>query len=584
MEGAFVRKWRRIGEILIEMGVVTKEQLDEALTVQEENPTKRIGEILIELGYAKEEDIARALARQYGVMYTDFKDLTYDTSLKENLPQQLFKNFEFVPVDYQEGVLTIVVWDPTNAEMFELIEALTGYTVKFLVSTREAIRKQLYGGGDEEGGALDKVKVEEVLQEVEMEAGEGEGGEEGGERAAIDILKQSANQKPIVMLVNKIILDALKKKASDIHIEPEEKYVRVRYRIDGILFEQAKVSKKAQDAIISRIKIMSNLNIAERMIPQDGAFSIKMRGKKVDFRVSILPAVWGEVIVIRVLAKDNLKLDLRELGFEEDDYKKFLKAIKRPYGMILVSGPTGSGKTTTLYSALNTIASPEVKVITVEDPVEYQFEGIQQVQVHINKNDPSRSLTFASALRSILRQDPDVVMLGEIRDPETAEIAVKAALTGHLVFSTVHANNAVDVIGRMANLGIEPYLAASAYNLLMAQRLVRRICENCKEEIDPPIDLLEFADIPRNLWEGHKFYKGKGCDKCGGTGYKGRAAVHEVLEVDEEIREMIAADASLYEVKKRAVEKGMKTLKMSAFVKVTKGITTMEELIRVTLD
>ncbi len=466
--------------------------------------------------------------------------------------------------------------------MIEMIEAFTNKKVNYLVASLKNIRKASKEGEEEEdGGELEKASIKEVVTELGMEQQEEEA---DAQRGAIDILKQSANQKPIIKLVNKIIVDALKKRASDIHIEPEERYVRVRFRIDGVLFEQPKIPKVAQDAIISRIKIMSNLNIAERMIPQDGAFSIKLKGKKVDFRVSILPAVWGEVIVIRVLAKDNLKLDLKDLGFEDHDYKRFLKAIKRPYGMILVSGPTGSGKTTTLYSALHTIASPEVKVITVEDPVEYQLEGIQQVQVHINKNDPSRSLTFASALRSILRQDPDVVMLGEIRDHETAEIAVKAALTGHLVFSTVHANNAVDVIGRMANLGIEPYLGASAYNLVMAQRLVRRICSNCKTEIDPPVEKLEFADIPRHEWEGKKFYVGKGCEQCGGTGYKGRAAIHEVLEVDEEIREMIAADASLYEIKKKAIEKGMHTLKMAAFVKSLKGITTIDELIRVTLE
>ena len=383
------------------------------------------------------------------------------------------------------------------------------------------------------------------------------------------------------MLVNKIILNAVNKRCSDIHIESWDTKIVVRYRLDGILTEQMTIAKKAGPAIISRIKIMSDLNIAERSVPQDGAFSIKLGKKTVDFRISIIPCCEGECACLRILAKENLKLDLKALGFSDIEYDRFNRAIRRPYGIILVSGPTGSGKTTTLYAALQSLNDAETKIITAEDPVEYKLSGLNQINVKINKTDPDRSLTFGKALKAMLRHDPDIILLGEIREHETADIAIKAALTGHLVFSTVHANNAIDVIGRMADMDIDRYLLAAAFIQVIAQRLVKTICKSCIEEYTPTEEDFKFADLLAPEYKEIKYYKGAGCQNCGSKGHKGRAAVYEILDIDDELRAMIAGGQSLYEIKRVGLEKGMTTIHGSTLTKIRKGETTIQELIRV---
>jgi len=582
----FLRK-KKIGQILIEMGVIDDQKLEWALTKQQET-NQLLGQTLLAAGYITEEDLAIALAKQFDVPYID---LTTDTNIsdeaKRSVPANLLQAGELVPLEIVEKTLTLAVADPTNYELMDRISTITGYEIKYGISTPTQIRAFLGlapagassqgssegGEGGEEQQAANDDPVSDVNLEFEAES------EEEGSKA--DILKQQADQKPIILLVNKIILNAINVRGSDIHIESWETKVLVRFRIDGVLIEQMTIAKKAGPAIISRIKIMSDLNIAERAVPQDGAFSIKLGKKSVDFRVSIIPCAEGECACLRILAKENLKLDLRALGFSEEEFERFNRSIRRPYGIILVSGPTGSGKTTTLYAALQALNDSETKIITAEDPVEYRLAGLNQINVKINKTDPDRSLTFAKALKAMLRHDPDIILLGEIRDHETADIAIKAALTGHLVFSTVHANNAIDVVGRMADMDIDRYLLAAAFIEVIAQRLVRTICKSCIEECKPTEEQYKFADLEGEEYRDMKFYHGAGCKACGGKGYKGRAAVYEILDIDDEIRSMIASGTSLYEIKKVGLQKGMSTLRGSAITKIKKGETTIDELIRI---
>lgn len=586
----FLRK-KKIGQIFIEMGVIDEAKLDWALQKQQET-NQLLGQTLLAAGYITEDDLGIALAKQFDVPYIDLKDVTVSDEAKRAVPGNLLQTGEFVPLEIVDKTLTIAVCDPTNYELIDRLSTVTGYEVKNVVSTQSQIRAFLglpplsgppggetapapsgEGGAGEGEAAQNDDPVSDVNLEFESDS------EEDGGKA--DILKQQADQKPIILLVNKIILNAVNLRVSDIHIEAWETKVLVRYRLDGILTEQMTIAKKAGPAIISRIKIMSDLNIAERSVPQDGAFSIKLGKKTVDFRVSIIPCAEGECACLRILAKENLKLDLKALGFSDIEYERFNRAIRRPYGIILVSGPTGSGKTTTLYAALQSLNDSETKIITAEDPVEYKLAGLNQINVKINKTDPDRSLTFGKALKAMLRHDPDIILLGEIREHETADIAIKAALTGHLVFSTVHANNAIDVIGRMADMDIDRYLLAAAFIEVIAQRLVKTICKNCIEEYHPTEEEFKFADLHEPEHREIKYYKGAGCQACGGKGYKGRAAVYEILDIDDEIRAMIAGNQSLYEIKRVGLEKGMTTIHGSTLAKIRKGETTIQELIRV---
>ncbi|HOD40485.1 MAG TPA: GspE/PulE family protein, partial [Candidatus Wallbacteria bacterium] len=545
---------------------------------------------LLGAGYITEDDLGIALAKQFDVPYIDLKDVTVSDEAKRSVPANLLQTGEFVPLEIVDKTLTIAISDPTNYELIDRLSTVTGYEIKYVLSTQSQIRAFLglapaggpsqagEGGGGEGGeGGEGAPQNDDPVSDVNLEF-ESDSEDDGGKA---DILKQQADQKPIILLVNKIILNAVNLRVSDIHIESWETKVLVRYRLDGILTEQMTIAKKAGPAIISRIKIMSDLNIAERSVPQDGAFSIKLGKKTVDFRVSIIPCAEGECACLRILAKENLKLDLKALGFSDIEYDRFNRAIRRPYGIILVSGPTGSGKTTTLYAALQSLNDSETKIITAEDPVEYKLAGLNQINVKINKTDPDRSLTFGKALKAMLRHDPDIILLGEIREHETADIAIKAALTGHLVFSTVHANNAIDVIGRMADMDIDRYLLAAAFIEVIAQRLVKTICKNCIEEYTPTEDDFKFADLHEPEHREIKYYKGAGCKACGGKGYKGRAAVYEILDIDDEIRAMIATNTSLYDIKKVGLEKGMTTIHGSTLAKIKKGETTIQELIRV---
>jgi type IV pilus assembly protein PilB len=566
---------KKIGQILIESGIITNEQLNECLEIQHET-SQLIGQILIEKGYIDEIVLAKALAKQFGVQFHSLEDFSIDSQLMDFLPEDLVKMYYFIPYAISENRMTIIIHDPTNVALFDTVHLVTGLDIDYLIAPYSKVIALIndYFSIETDEKTLDEVDVDEILEDVKLEFVKD--GEQQDKEQTKDLLN-AADQKPIIALVNKILLEAIRETTSDIHIEAEEDMVQVRYRIDGVLYNKMPVAKKALNAIISRIKIMSNLDIAERMIPQDGAFSVLLGNKKVDFRVSILPSIHGENVVLRILSRDSINVDLKSLGFNKLQYEVFLKNIKKPYGMVITSGPTGSGKTTTLYAAMNEIKCPEVKIITVENPVEYQLAGVQQVQTFENKNDPSRSLTFASALRSILRHDPDDVLIGEIRDGETAAIAVNAALTGHMVFSTVHANNAIDVIARMQNLGVERYLLCGALNLVIAQRLIRRLCD-CKEPVEVSPNRIKSLGFDYEKYSDTVFYKPVGCEKCSGRGYKGRVAIFEMLNVSTEIREMILTGQNIYEMLRVAKKQGFSTLLESAFEKAVEGITSLDEV------
>ena len=603
MSSEFIQK-KKIGQILIEMGALTEEQLFWGLEVQKESK-QLLGEILVEAQYITSDHVAQALSSQFTREYIDLSNFTPDPELMEKIPHTLTKMYYFLPYMLEGKNLTIIAADPTDLAMLDNIALYTGFKVDYVIGAKDRIAKMLedyfFKGAeageevvavsaedeeDEEDEAppetsIEDLQIDEVLSDVGMEF---EAGGSGGDDRVSD-LKASAESKPVITLVNKIIATALQEGVSDIHIEGRNDCVQIRYRIDGTLYDRMKAPKGALNAIVSRVKIMSDLNIAERRIPQDGAFSVMWKTGKIDFRVSILPSVLGENIVTRILRKDTVKLDIKTLGFDPDDLGRFMKVIRAPYGIILTSGPTGSGKTTTLYSALSEINTPEVKIITVENPVEYQLPGIHQTQTFVNKNDPERSLTFAAALRSILRQDPDVVMIGELRDAETTGIAVSAALTGHLVFSTVHANTAIDTVGRMKNMGIEADLLAAAMSLIIAQRLIRRVCSECKEEMprDQVNAIFTALALDSDQYKDVVFYMGRGCEICRGTGFKGRCGIHEVLLVSDEVKTMIIDNVSSIKMKDHAIKEGMRTLAQSALRRCVQGLSALTEFEKVAL-
>ncbi len=570
----------KIGDILLEKNYITVEQLNEALEYQKKYGGK-IGSILVKLGYITEDDITNVLSEQYGVPAINLDFFEIDPDVIKIIPLETAQKYQIIPLSRVGSTLTIATTDPSNIFVLDDIKFMTGFNIEPVIASEGAIMRAIekyYGTPQsiELKKVYDEIGIEEKKDEFDLEV------EEEEEEMDVDELKQSSAEAPIVKLVNLILFDAIKKKASDIHIEPYEKELRVRYRIDGILRNVMSPPLKLKDALTSRIKIMSKLDIAEKRLPQDGRIKIKTKvdgkRKEIDFRVSVLPTLFGEKIVLRLLDKENLMLDMTKLGLEPSSLKNLQEAIAKPYGMVLVTGPTGSGKTNTLYSAISQLNKPEVNIMTAEDPVEFNLSGVNQVQIH-----EQIGLTFAAALRSFLRQDPNIILVGEIRDFETAEIAIKAALTGHLVLSTLHTNDAPSTINRLLNMGIEPFLVANSLLLICAQRLVRRVCSNCKvEDKVPKKALIDIGFTPEEA-EDIVVYKGEGCDVCGGTGYKGRVGLFEVMPITEEISEMILIGASARELKRKAIEQGMITLRKSGLIKIKNGVTTIEEVLRETV-
>lgn len=559
-----------LGDLLLKRKLITKQNLEKAL--QEQKKTGQLlGEILIEKGYVEEKELLKILAEQLDVEYCDLSEIKISPDLVSIVPESIARVYLLVPVRLEENVLTVAMVEPQNIFAIDELRAETGLIIRPALSSKEQIIQALdtYYGRKNSLEKMLTVVTEESPSETEVSAHE-----------EIEEIRQSAEKAPIVRLVDAIITDAVKSRASDIHIEPARDFFKVRFRIDGILHDITTSPKYLYRAVISRIKIMSNIDIAEKRKPQDGGFRVDLEGNIIDVRTSTYPSIYGEKAVLRLLSREKSFLDLAELGFEPEELETFVSLIKRPCGIILVVGPTGSGKSTTLYSVLSKINSPEKNIITIEDPVEYKIEGITQSQVNVKAG-----LTFSNSLRSMMRQDPDVIMVGEIRDLETAQLAVRASLTGHLVFSTLHTNDAPSTITRLVNMGVEPYLVASSLLGVVAQRLVRLICPRCKEEIEPsPFLLEEFKDELNQIGGGEpKFYKGRGCEFCRNTGYRGREGVFELMVVaGEEMLEAISSGTRASILRNLAKKQKMRTLKENGLRKVLKGKTTLEEALRIT--
>ena len=566
----------RLGEILVKESLITQDQLQKALEFQRVNGGK-LGSCLTKMGFITDDDITGVLSRQYGVPSINLKYYEIDPNLIRLIPQDTATRYQVVPLSRVGSVLTIAMTDPTNVFAMDDVKFMTGFNVEPVVASEAAIAdaiSRFYGGANTNGEELTNLMRDLVEEELELAPDDAE--------LDAEALEKAAEEAPIIKLVNLILTDSVKRGASDIHIEPYETEMRVRFRIDGMLQTVMTPPLKVKDAMTSRMKIMAKLDIAEKRLPQDGRIMIKYKAdgkkKELDFRVSTVPTLYGEKIVLRLLDKENLRLDMTKLGFEQSSLTKFERNILKPYGMVLVTGPTGSGKTNTLYSSVARLNQVDTNIMTAEDPVEFQLGGINQVQMK-----EQIGLNFAAALRAFLRQDPNIILVGEIRDFETAEIAVKAALTGHLVLSTLHTNDAPSTISRLMNMGIEPFLVATSVNLICAQRLVRRICSNCKEEVEVPPQVLLDAGYAEDELKTTKIYHGKGCSICNKGGYKGRTGLYEVMEINDELRELILVGASALELKKKAVEQGMLTLRRSGLVKIAAGMTTMDEVLRETV-
>ncbi len=560
---------KRLGDLLIRENVLAPRDLERAKEDQRKNGG-RLGEALVRLGLIQEEELTRLLSKQYGVPSVDLSNFEIDPEVVKVVPEELVQKYRIMPINRVGSTLIVAVEDPANMFAVDDIKFLTGYNVEMVLASPSAIKEAIDRHYDASATMLD-VMSNFDLDELEVV-------NEADDVNVAD-LEKAVDEAPVVKLVNLILSDAIKKGASDIHIEPYEKSFRVRYRIDGVMYEEMRPPLKLKNAITSRVKIMASLDIAERRLPQDGRIKLKIsRDKDMDFRVSVLPTLFGEKIVMRLLDKSNLQLDMTKLGFEEKALAHFKEAIYKPYGMVLVTGPTGSGKTTTLYSALSELNTVETNISTAEDPVEFNLAGINQVQIH-----DDIGLNFAAALRSFLRQDPDIIMVGEIRDFETAEIGIKAALTGHLVLSTLHTNDAPSTVNRLLNMGVEPFLVASATNLILAQRLARTICPNCKEEVAVPAQALLDVGMKEEDIGATTCYRGTGCANCADTGFKGRVALYEVMPIGDELKELILNGASAMELKETAIQCGMQTLRMAGIEKIKEGVTTLEEVVRVTV-
>ncbi len=572
----------QIGELLIKENFITGDQLEAALQQQRQNGG-RLGSILIQLGFVQDDDITSVLSRQYGVPSINLTYFEIDPAVIKLIPVEVAQKYMIVPLSRVGSTLTIATADPTNVFAMDDIKFMTGFNVEPVVATETSIHEAL----EKYYGTQHAIELKRVYDEIALGDKESfeldlEPGMVDEEQVSIDQLQRSTEEAPIIKLVNLVLSESLKKGASDIHLEPYEKDFRIRFRIDGILYNIMSPPLRLKDAITSRIKIMAKMDISERRLPQDGRIKIRTtfngRKKEIDYRVSTLPTLFGEKIVLRILDRDNLPLDMSRLGLEESSLKRVEAGILKPYGMVLVTGPTGSGKTSTLYSALNRLNTPETNIMTAEDPVEYNFRGINQVQIK-----EQIGLTFAAALRSFLRQDPNIILVGEIRDFETTEIAIKAALTGHLVLSTVHTNDAPSTISRLLNMGIEPFLVATSVHLICAQRLIRKICNECKVEMKTPLQTLINLGFQQEEAKNIQTFKGEGCKTCNGTGYKGRIGLYEVMDISEEIQDLILVGASAREIKRKAVEEGMLTLRHSGMTKIKAGVTTLDEVLRETV-
>jgi len=564
---------KEIGELLVEEQFITERQLQKAVEKSRASGDS-VQKILVNLGYVTEKDIVGVIGKEMGVPFVDLDESDVDPELARSIPEHLAQRYKVIPVSQEGNTLTIAMVDPLNVIAIDDIRLITGFDIKPVISTEDAIVRAI----SRHFGTTELAEVEETVKDLSASdfGSSVEVEEEAEEEISLDKLKELVDEAPIVRVVNLIISQAINDKASDIHIEPEAKSVRVRYRIDGILHEVMSPPKHIQAPMVSRLKIMSNLDIAERRIPQDGKIHLKHDNREFDLRVSTLPTVHGEKVVLRILDKSSVLLGLNKLGFYPEIQEKFETMVEKPYGMILITGPTGSGKSTTLYACLNKLNTGAVNISTVEDPVEYQIAGINQV--HVNEK---AGLTFASALRSFLRQDPDIIMVGEIRDHETAKIAIEAALTGHLVLSTLHTNDSAGAISRLIEMGIEPFLVASSVIGIQAQRLLRTICPNCKEPYTPPADAVKRFGFGGFTDSDIMFYRGRGCDNCKMTGYKGRLGIFELLEVTDRIRNLAVQRASTAEIRQAAIEEGMKTMQDDGLRKVVDGMTSIEEALRV---
>ncbi len=588
----------KLGEILVRENLISPQHLRQALDYQREHGG-RLGFNLVKLGLVSDDTITAILSRQYGIPSVNLELFDIDDSVLRLIPQEVAQKYSVLPLSRVGATLTLAMVDPTNVFAMDDIKFMTGLNVEPVVvaeaSVQQAISKYYSttreielasvtaevmpngnGFSDSDLVSLDTLDFDHssLAEEVEVF--------EDNEEIDISSLARMSEDAPVVRLVNVLLVDALRRGASDIHVEPYEKELRIRFRIDGVLYDVMHPPLKMRDALISRIKIMSKLDISEKRLPQDGRIKIRVkvesRSRELDFRVSTLPTLFGEKVVLRLLDKEKLMLDMTNLGFEPESLVKFQRNISKPYGMVLVTGPTGSGKTNTLYSALQSLNKTETNIMTAEDPVEFNLPGINQVQMK-----EQIGLNFAAALRSFLRQDPNIILVGEVRDFETAEIAIKAALTGHLVLSTLHTNDAPSTISRLMNMGIEPFLVATSVNLIQAQRLIRRICKDCKKEQPTPIEaLVEIGFSPEEA-KTVKTFKGRGCPTCNDTGYKGRIGLYEVMEITDEIRELILIGASALELRKKSIEDGMITLRESGLQKIKSGVTTVEEVVRETV-
>ncbi len=567
---------RRLGDLLVAEGLVKQEQLQRALAEQK-GTTEKLGSVLVRLKLVNEEQLTGFLSRQYGIPSITLSQLDIDPGTLRLVPPQIAKKYEVLPVKRAANTLTLAMADPTNVFALDDVSFMTNLQVLPVVASQASIRRAIERNYDSQGTAITDVLTElseDQVSNVEVVDDD----EERSGKVDVFELKESADEAPVVKLVNMVLVDAIQKGASDIHWEPYEKVFRIRFRIDGVLHESLSPPKRLEAAIISRLKIMSSLDIAERRVPQDGRIKLRHHTREIDFRVSVLPTIFGEKAVLRILDKDALQLDLTKLGFDAGSLEQFEKVIRQPYGMILITGPTGSGKTTTLYSAIHTINSPEHNIMTAEDPVEYNLKGVNQVQI----ND-GIGRTFAAALRAFLRQDPDVILVGETRDLETAQISIRAALTGHLVFSTLHTNDSPSTIARLIDMGIPPFLVASSLLLVMAQRLGRKVCKDCKEPYEVNEDsLLPYGHVLTGVGRT-QFYKGRGCAACNFTGMKGRVALYEVMPASQEIRDLILKNAPVTDIRAMAQAQGMKSLRQAGLLKVLEGTTTVEEVLRVTV-
>ena len=595
----------KLGEILVRENLISPQHLREALDYQREHGG-RLGFNLVKLGLVSDDMITAVLSRQYGIPSVNLELFQIDAHVLHLIPQEVAQKYSVLPLSRVGASLTLAMVDPTNVFAMDDVKFMTGLNVEPVVVAEASIQQAIskyYGtskeielsamGADEVAfdGAVAKSANGGIthadlvsLDTIDFDVDRTEDVEvlEDNEEIDLTTLSRISEDAPVVRLVNVLLVDALRRGASDIHVEPYEKELRIRFRIDGVLYDVMRPPLKMRDALISRVKIMSKLDISEKRLPQDGRIKIKVkvdaRSRELDFRVSTLPTLFGEKVVLRLLDKENLMLDMTKLGFEPESLVKFQRNISKPYGMVLVTGPTGSGKTNTLYSALQSLNTVQTNIMTAEDPVEFNLMGINQVQMK-----EQIGLNFAAALRAFLRQDPNIILVGEIRDFETAEIAIKAALTGHLVLSTLHTNDAPSTISRLMNMGIEPFLVATSVNLIQAQRLIRRICKDCKRETPMPPEALMEVGFSAEDARALKTYKGKGCSTCNNTGYKGRVGLYEVMEVNDDIRELILIGASSLELRKKAIEDGMITLRESGLHKIRAGITTLEEVVRETV-